>query len=69
MDFQLARNLSAIVRAQEETSQTILQTDATVDCLDREIIAAPSSEATEQLLGFGQSMASTGEESFGYTVR
>ena len=51
MDFQLARNLSAIARAQEEISQAILRIDSTADCLNREIImAAASSEATEQLL-------------------
>ena len=51
MDFQLARNLSAIARAQEEISQAILHIDSTVDCLNREIsMAAASSEATEQLL-------------------
>ena len=51
MDFQLARNLSAIARAQEEISQAILHIDSTADCLNREIImAAASSEATEQLL-------------------
>ena len=51
MDFQLARNLSAIARAQEEISQAILHIDSMADCLNREIImAAASSEATEQLL-------------------
>ena len=51
MDFQLARNLSAIARAQEEISQAILRIDSTSDCINRDIImAAASSEATEQLL-------------------
>ena len=51
MDFQLARNLSALARAQEEISQAILHIDALADCLNREIImAAASSEATEQLV-------------------
>ena len=52
MDFQLARNLSAIARAREEISQALLlHIDSTVDCLNREIImSAASSEATEQLL-------------------
>ena len=51
MDFQLARNLSALVRAQEEISQAILHIDSLADCLNREIImAAVSSEATEQLV-------------------
>ena len=51
MDFQLARNLSALARAQEEISQAILHIDSLADCLNREIImAAASSEATEQLV-------------------
>ena len=51
MDFQLARNLSALARAQEETSQALLHIDSLADCLNREIImAAASSEATEQLV-------------------
>ena len=51
MDFQLARNLSAIAQAQEEISQAILHIDSMADCLNREIImAAASSEATELLL-------------------
>ena len=51
MDFQLARNLSALARAQEEISQAILHIDSMADCFNREIImAAASSQATEQLL-------------------
>ena len=51
MDFQLARNLSALARAQEEISQALLHVDSLADCLNREIImAAASSEATEQLV-------------------
>ena len=51
MDFQLARNLFALTRAQEEISQAILHIDALADCLNREIImAAANSEATEQLV-------------------
>ena len=51
MDFQMAPSLSALARAQEEISQAILHIESTVDCLNREIIlAAASSEATEQLL-------------------
>ena len=51
MDFQLARNLSAIARAQEDLSQSLLYLDSTIDCLNREVImSAASSEATEQLL-------------------
>ena len=51
MDFQLACNLSAFARAQEEILQGILHIDSTADCLNREIImAAASLEATEQLL-------------------
>ena len=51
MDFQLARNLSALARAQEETTKALLHIDSLADCLNREIImAAASSEATEQLV-------------------
>ena len=50
MDFQLARNLSALARAREEISQAILRIDTMADCLNREIIMAASSEATEQLV-------------------
>ena len=51
MDFQLARNLSALARAQEETRKALLHIDSLADCLNREIImAAASSEATEQLV-------------------
>ena len=51
MDFQLARNLSALARAREEISQAILHIDSLADCLNREIImAAGNSEATEQLV-------------------
>ena len=55
MDFQLARNLSALARAREEISQAILHIDSMADCLNREIImAAASSEATEQLLAWAK---------------
>ena len=51
MDFQLARNLSALARAQEETAQALLHIDSLSDCINREIImSAASSEATEQLV-------------------
>ena len=51
MDFQLARNLSALARAQQETAQALLHIDSLSDCINREIImAAASSEATEQLV-------------------
>ena len=51
MHFQLARNLSALARAQEEISQAILHIDSLADCLNREIImAAASLEAIEQLV-------------------
>ena len=51
MDFQLARNLSALARAQDEITQALLHIDSLSDCLNREIImAAASSEATEQLV-------------------
>ena len=51
MDFQLARNLSALSRAQNEISEALLHIDCLSDYLNREIImSAPSSEATEQLV-------------------
>ena len=51
MDFQLARNLSALARAQEETRKALLHIDSLADCLNCEIImTAASSEATEQLV-------------------
>ena len=57
MDFQLARNLSAITR-RDFTSNTTHRFHG--DCLNREIImAAASSEAT---VGFGQNHPSTGED-------
>ena len=59
MDFQLARNLSAIARAREEISQALLHIDSTVDCPNREIImSAASLEATdlEQLLASARAL-------------
>ena len=51
MDFQLARNLSALSRAQNEISEALLHIDSLSDCINREIImSATSSEATEQLV-------------------
>ena len=51
MDFQLARNLSALSRAQNEIAQALLHVDCLSDYLNREIImSASSSEATEQLV-------------------
>ena len=51
MDFQLARNLSALSRAQQEAAQALLHIDSLSDCINREIImSAASSEATEQLV-------------------
>ena len=51
MDFQLARNLSALSRAQNEIAESLLHIDCLSDCLNREIImSAASSEATEQLV-------------------
>ena len=51
MDFQLARNLSALARAQQETAQALLHIDTLSDCINREIImSAASSEATGQLV-------------------
>ena len=51
MDFQLARNLSALSRAQHEISEALLRIDCLSDYLNREIImSATCSEATEQLV-------------------
>ena len=51
MDFQLARNLSALSRAQHEAAEALLHIDCLADCINREIImSAASSEATEQLV-------------------
>ena len=51
MDFQLARNLSALSRAQHEISEALLHIDCLSDLLNREIImSATCSEATEQLM-------------------
>ena len=51
MDFQLARNLSALSRAQSEISDALLHIDCLSDLLNREIImSATCSEATEQLV-------------------
>ena len=51
MDFQLARNLSALSRAQNEIAEALLHIDWLADYLNREIImSASSSEATEQLV-------------------
>ena len=51
MDFQLARNLSALSRAQNEIAEALLHIDCLSDYLNREIImSAASSEATEQLV-------------------
>ena len=45
MDFQLARNLSALTRAQQEAAQALLHIDSLADCINREIImSAASSE-------------------------
>ena len=51
MDFQLARNLSALSRAQNEIAEALLHIDCLSDYLNREIImSATCSEATEQLV-------------------
>ena len=51
IDFQLARNLSALSRAQQEVAQALLLIDSLADCINRDIImSAASSEATEQLV-------------------
>ena len=56
MDFQLARNLSALSRAQQEAAQALLHIDSLSDCINREIImSAASSEATEQLVASARS--------------
>ena len=56
MDFQLARNLSALSRAQQEVAQALLHIDCLADCINREIImSAASSEATEQLVASARS--------------
>ena len=48
MDFQLARNLSALSRAQNEIAEALLHIDCLSDCLNREIIvSAACSEATD----------------------
>ena len=62
MDFQLARNLSALARAREEISQAILHIDSMADGLNREIIIAASSEATEQLVASAKNNSSTGSD-------
>ena len=41
MDFQLARNLSALSRAQQEIAQALLHIDSLSDCINREIIMLP----------------------------
>ena len=50
MDFQLARNLSALSRAQNEIVEALLHIDCLSDCLNRKLLSAASSEATEQLV-------------------
>ena len=51
MDFQLARNLSELSRAQDEIAEALLHIDYLSDYLNREIImSAACSEATEQLV-------------------
>ena len=56
MDFQLARNLSALTRAQQEAAQALLHIDSLADCINREIVmSAASSEATEQLVASARS--------------
>ena len=51
MDFQLARNLSALSRAQNEIAEALLHIACLSDYLTREIImSAASSDATEQLV-------------------
>ena len=51
MDFQLARNLSALSRDQNEIAEALLHLDSLSGYRNREIImSATSSEATEQLV-------------------
>ena len=51
MDFQLARNLSALSRAHNEIAEALLHIDCLLDYLNREMImSAACSEATEQLV-------------------
>ena len=51
MDFQLARNISALSTAQQEAAEALLHLDSLADCINREVImSAASSEATEQLV-------------------
>ena len=50
MDFQLARNLSALARAQQQIAQALLHIDSLSDCINREIIMSAASSATEQLV-------------------
>ena len=55
MDFQLARNLSALTRAEQEAAQALLHIDSLSDCINREItMSAASSEATEQLVALAR---------------
>ena len=56
LDFQLARNLSALTRPQQEAAQALLHIDSLADCISREIImSAANSEATEQLVASARS--------------
>ena len=51
MDFQLTRNLSAINRAQQLATDTLLYLGECADCLNREVILPVSaSDEAEQLL-------------------
>ena len=57
MDFLLARNLSALSRAQENVDQSLRHIEATIDCLNRDInVPAACSEATEQLLSSARAL-------------
>ena len=50
MDFQFARNLSAISRAQQSVADALLQVGACTDCLNREVILPVNdSDEAEQL--------------------
>ena len=51
MEFQIARNLSAIGRAQEDVAHALRHIESTRDCLNREVIMSVAvSEAADDLL-------------------
>ena len=51
MEFQIARNLSAIGRAQEDVAHALRHIETIMDCLNREVIVSVTvSEAADDLL-------------------